>query len=114
MLEAPTQEHAPASYLYEPIRRLLQTLPNQYDPIDCSNAQQLAEQLRSIAEQLEAASGTPAIAERSTKDDAKPGNAFGLESMEKSWAAASSEHGDSGMLSGLQCWPAQLMLKSSS
>ena len=82
MLEAPAQEHASASYSYEPIRQLLQTLSNQYDPIDSSNAQQLAQQLRSIAEQLEA-SGTPAIAERSVKDDAKHGNAFGHESMEK-------------------------------
>ena len=102
MLETPTQEHAPASYPYEPIRQSLQTLFNQYDPTDCFNAQQLAQQLRSIAEQLEAASGTPAIAERSIKDDAKHGNAFGLESMEKSWAAASSAHGDSGRLSGLR------------
>ena len=103
MLEALTQEHAPASNSYEPVRQLLQTLSNQYDPIDCFNARQLAQQLRSIAEQLEAASESPAIAERSFKDDAIRGNTFGLESLEKSWAAASSEQGDSGMLSGLRC-----------
>lgn len=103
MLEALTQEHAPASNSYEPIRQLLQTLSHQYDPIDFSNARQLAQQLRSIAKQLEAASETPAIAERSFKDDAIHGNAFGLESLEKNWAAASPEQGDSGMLSGLRC-----------
>ena len=103
MLEAPTQGHAPASHSYEPIRRLLRTLADQYDPIDCLNAQQLAQELRSIAEQLEAASGTPAITERSIRDAARHGSRFGLESMEKSWAADSSEQGESGMLVEMHC-----------
>ena len=101
MLSAPTQEHAPASYSYEPTRQLLQTLFTQYDPIDCFNAQHLAQRLRSIAEQLDAASGTVAPAERLIRDDAKHSNPSGLDSMEKSWAAGSSEHGASGVLSRL-------------
>ena len=103
MLEAPAQEHAFASFSYEPIRQLLQTLPTRYNVINCFNAQQLAQQLRSIAEQLEAASGAPATAERSIRDVAKHSSASGLESIEKSWAAGSSKHGDSGTLSGLRC-----------